>query len=95
MSRVKKLKYENDPDLCILCGKPLSWKQHKEKGMFCSSSCAAKYNNKMRGSHSAETRQKQRDSLINYLERSGKRKQYNCIVCGKQYYLGNGNSTKK
>lgn len=56
---------------------------------FCSRSCA---NSRV---HSEETKQKQRNSLMSYLERSGKRKQYNCIVCGKQYHFGNGNSTKK
>ena len=36
--------YESNPKLCLYCGKPLPYKEHKRK-KFCSLSCAASYNN--------------------------------------------------
>ena len=34
---LKKQNYEVNPDLCMNCGKPLSWKQHLEKGKLLNS----------------------------------------------------------
>lgn len=93
---LKRQKYEENPDLCINCGKPLSWKQHCEKGKFCSHNCSATYTNKTRGSHSESHKQNISNSLISrYEQYPRKRKTYTCIVCGNEYYYKKGFSTKK
>lgn len=46
------IKMEN----CINCGKDLSLNQIKEGNKFCSKSCAATYNNKLRRGYKQETR---------------------------------------
>ena len=42
-AKLKRLEYEASPKLCACCGKPLTWKQRKNK--YCSNSCASKINN--------------------------------------------------
>ena len=37
--------YNKNPQLCLLCKKPLSYDQKRNHNKFCSCSCAAKYNN--------------------------------------------------
>lgn len=97
---LKRQKYEENPDLCINCGKPLSWKQHCEKGKFCSHNCSATYTNKTRGSLSEEHKQNINKSITDiYRQNSSKsrlkRRLYTCIVCGDKYYYEKGISTKK
>lgn len=38
-------KYEENPKICRHCGKPIPWEK-RNSNCFCSSSCAASYNNK-------------------------------------------------
>lgn len=93
---LKKQNYEVNPDLCMNCGKPLSWKQHLEKGKFCSHNCSATYTNKIKGSHSESHKQNISNSLISRYDQYPKiRKTYTCIVCGNEYYYEKGISTKK
>ena len=49
----------NKTHRCLTCGKEI-----KGRKIFCSSSCAAKYNNKKRGVHSQNTKNKIKFSLI-------------------------------
>lgn len=72
---------EKQKRYCLHCGKELKRGQKK----FCSSSCAAKHNNKGRR-HSAETKEK----IAKSLSKDGKtykREKY-CLNCGKE--LKNG-----
>lgn len=64
-SKLKRQKYDETPDLCKSCGKPLSWQQHRERNKFCSSSCATTFTNLQRGSHSEETKNKISKTLKN------------------------------
>lgn len=75
---------------CLNCGKQLSGWQTK----FCCKSCAATYNNKLRGPMSEETKEKIKNTLlekyppkpIKTKEKKStqlKPKQQICIVCGK------------
>lgn len=57
---------------CLQCGKELKKGQNK----FCSSSCAATYNNIKRGGHSDETKKKISESLKNKYEPN------RCVICG-------------
>ena len=52
----KQIEYNTNPKICLNCGKTLNW--DKRNGKFCNSSCAAKYNNKLRGHISDEQKQK-------------------------------------
>lgn len=53
--------YSKNPKYCEYCGKELTYKQRFNK--FCSSSCAASFNNKNRGEHSFDTKKKISDSI--------------------------------
>ncbi len=53
--------YDKNPRYCEECGRKLSFEQRFNK--FCSSSCAAKYNNVKRGPRSFETKKKISDSI--------------------------------
>ena len=46
--------------ICLNCGKPLSGFQKK----FCCKSCAATYNNKLRGPMCDETKEKIKNTLL-------------------------------
>jgi hypothetical protein len=48
--------YELNPNKCIQCDSPLDFRKRDKP--FCSSSCAAKYNNKKRGPRSEQTKYK-------------------------------------
>lgn len=62
----KKFKINKKQVFCSYCGKPiLRTPSHLSKHNFCSSSCAAKFNNKGR-ILSKETRKKQSKSLIKF-----------------------------
>ena len=85
---------EKEKCYCLQCGKQLKKGQKK----FCSSSCAAKYNNKGR-KISNETKEKIAKSLKNYHESVGhhgnkktnikqttkiKKEKHYCLQCGKE-----------
>lgn len=87
-SKLAESKYKELPSYCACCGIALEFKKRNNK--FCSSSCAAKYNNANR---SEDTIAKQRSSLINTLslkpkqsKQSKKKPEYSkfcyCIICG-------------
>lgn len=67
---------------CLQCGKELKKGQNK----FCSSSCAATYNNIKRGGHSDETKKKISESLKN---------KYDIINSNKTYYKHSSNIKNK
>lgn len=48
MAVEREEQYNTNPTLCKNCGKPLTYKQHIEGGLFCSRSCSTSYNNKQR-----------------------------------------------
>ena len=89
---------ERKQRFCLRCGKVLTNKQHK----FCSSSCAATYNNLQRGNRSEDTKNKIKQSLhafygtksqtdkgvSDYTTRHIKK----CIVCGNPI-VGSGRIT--
>ena len=66
---------------CKQCGKLLTGQQTK----FCSSSCAASYNNKLRGPMKEETKQKIRESSKIHFDKNKKVQIYTCKVCGKKF----------
>ena len=72
---------ENKKKYCLVCGKELKKQQKK----FCSSSCAAKYNNKGR-KVSEKTREKISKSLTKNNENI--KKETYCLVCGKKLKHG-------
>lgn len=64
---------------CEECGKEIKvvdsvYKQSKTKRFFCSQSCAAKYNNRLREKPSDETKRKTSESLIKYYSKFKKSK---------------------
>lgn len=63
---------ERKKKFCLNCGKELKKGQNK----FCSSSCAASFNNKKRGKRSEETKKKISESLKSKYEPN------RCIICG-------------
>lgn len=63
---------ERKKKYCLQCGKELKKGQTK----FCSSSCAASFNNKERGERSEETKRKISESLKSKYEPN------RCIICG-------------
>lgn len=66
--------YNKSPKLCVNCNKPISYK--KRNNLFCSSSCAATFNNLKRGK-SIENRYKMS------LAHGGTGLKYLCRNCGK------------
>lgn len=83
----KKKKY------CLNCGKLLSNNRNK----FCSSSCAASYNNKKRGRMSEETKLKISETIhLNSIKKNKDEKYYNPTIkrfvfkktceCGKEFF---------
>ena len=73
------------PNKCLFCGKELEGKSRFTK-KFCNSSCAASYNNKLRGPVSEETKQKTSNSLKLYNASKSKLdndREHVCLTCGK------------
>lgn len=79
--RLKPQKY------CLYCGCPIG--SHQKK--FCSRSCAASYNNTLRGPRSEETKEKIRSTLKskhplkkdnNRVKRDHKIQNTKCLICG-------------
>lgn len=104
---LSKCKWWNDnsssDSICLNCGKLIPFSGRK----FCSSSCAASYNNKLR-KHKSETKKKISDSLKQKLKNDprplkiGYRKDQksekvfrNCVVCGQEFELKRSLKTKK
>ena len=82
--------------ICTFCAQNIKIKQSeyirsKTKNFFCNSSCAASFNNKQRGHHSNETKQK----IAKSLKKTKTLKEYVCIVCGKKYNKRIEGCTKK
>ena len=90
---------------CAKCGKELEIKQSvynesETKRFFCSQSCAATFNNALRGKMSDETKEKIRQTIKNHYASYDKKsktdkdmfskrlkpKERTCKVCGKTYY---------
>lgn len=82
-NRITEEKYYENPKFCEYCGKELTYKQRFNK--FCSSSCAASYNNKNRGEHSFGTKKRISDSIRakypnkKYDEYTGEHKKKNAV----------------
>ena len=89
LKRERIAKYDKNPILCKLCGKPLSYKCRTLT--FCSRTCSATYNNIHRGARSIETRirisnglrkpenELTRPRLLSRIVRTG-----NCANCGTE-----------
>ena len=84
---------KKEPNKCLFCGKELKGKSRFTK-KFCNSSCAASYNNKLRGPVSEETKQKTSESLKKYNALVKKDKaplkhripqDHICQTCGKTF----------
>lgn len=81
---LKKLTYDNNPKLCLQCKTTIPYEKHMN--IFCSSSCAATYNNKKKD---ATTINKQKETLKQTLIKKHKlqypeySKLYYCKFCGK------------
>lgn len=56
----REIEYLKEPAHCPQCGTPIKYNFRKNK--FCSSSCAAKHNNVLRGPRSDETKRKQSEA---------------------------------
>lgn len=78
--------------ICLNCGKPLSGWQTK----FCCKSCAATYNNKLRGPMSEETKEKIKNTLLEKYPPKPRKikkerikantpKYTECVICGKKF----------
>lgn len=59
---MKKKEYELTPKKCLKCAIELPFKKRVNK--FCSSACAASYNNILRGSRSVETKNKISNAML-------------------------------
>ena len=100
---------------CEECGKEIdvldnNYEKSKSKRFFCSKSCAAKYNNRLRKKPSEETRKKTSKSLLeHYRSKFGEtyapknksvshattpRKEYICHVCGRKYHSNENGATR-
>jgi YHS domain-containing protein len=100
---------------CEECGKDVevtasAYKASKTKHFFCSKSCAAKYNNRLREKPSEETKRKTSESILKYYHsKFGEsykpkkknitntivpRKEYICRICGRKYHLNESGVTR-
>lgn len=83
--------YLENPDLCKECDKILTYQQHLDGNLFCSSSCSATYNNIRRGSAAPKTIEKIKLGIQKYLEKQDwyphTKIFFNvCEVCNKEFY---------
>lgn len=94
ISRQKKLErislYEKSPCLCSFCLSPIDYERKSNK--FCSSSCAASYNNSKKQPRSEESRKKTSDALKG--KKTNRNQQKICLVkfgfckiCENSYYF--------
>ena len=91
-SPTTKESYDANKKHCLTCGKELTYNQRANK--FCSSRCAAIYNNIARGERSPETKAKISLSLRNlplnendineYVSTHKREKHDKCPICGKE-----------
>ena len=100
---------------CEECGKEFEilnkvYNKSKTKRFFCSESCAAKYNNRLRKKPSEETKNKIRESIIAYYRNKfgedykvkkkntghtpSLQKEYTCRICNRKYHLNKNGSSK-
>lgn len=77
---IYKLKRLNKNVYCLNCGKELNSKQFK----FCSNSCSATYNNKLRNPMSQETKDKISKALSKNKQNNTKKVKNNCIKDSKK-----------
>lgn len=95
---------------CEECGKEIEvndkvYRKSKTKHFFCSKSCSAKYNNRLR-KPSEGTKRKTSESLRKYYSSVNKARnkkerdstsrfiERTCLICGKEYTLQNEGSTR-
>lgn len=86
--------YNKNPKLCVVCGKPLSYKQAVSyKSKTCSLSCSVTCGNLRRGGHSEETKKSIKEGMLKYTHSEegkinlDKKKKYSvCVVCGKTFH---------
>lgn len=83
-----EVKYNDDPKFCRECGKKIFFE--KRNNDFCSSSCSAIYNNKLREPYSEELKEKISSSLKESLKKTEKIRKSkvfvsNCVVCGEEF----------
>jgi len=85
---------------CNNCNKTITLKKchyekSKSKSFFCSKTCAAIFNNKLRGPKTFDEKEKIRQGIISYHKRKGTYDKYqtgktypfikNCSICGKKF----------
>lgn len=75
MSIIRKESYSKNPVKCKQCQKDLSYEDHMRKKVFCSSSCAATFNNLARGKNHKSAGIKQR--RVSFSKK--------CTQCGEEY----------
>lgn len=89
----KEEEYNKNPKLCVVCGKPLSYKQAVTyKSKTCSLSCSVAYGNKQREGHSEKTKLAIANGMKKWASSDegqkaidAKRKYSICPVCGKEF----------
>lgn len=99
---------------CEECGKEIEvkdseYRRTESKHFFCSRSCSAKYNNRLREKPSEEVKKKTSESLLAYyrskfgenyepknknINYTTLRKEHVCLVCGKVYHLNENGATR-
>lgn len=93
--RIKK--YQQNPTKCKCCNNPLDYE--KRKNSFCSSSCAATYNNSKRAPRNEASKVKTSDSLKKFFQINPKEnvqtfcKVTFCCVCGNVIKYSNSRKT--
>lgn len=94
-------RYNETPNYCLMCGIKLDYYKCSEnsKLKFCSKSCAAKYNNKLRIHNGYKMSEIQKEAVSNFMinkynikdengniiPKSNKIRYYNCKKCGKLF----------
>lgn len=75
-------------NICLNCGK------HTNNNKFCSKSCAAIYNNKLRKPRTLESKQRTSDSVKTWRSNHCKQVIRCCKCCGKEYVFDSNLNTK-
>jgi hypothetical protein len=86
LAELRKIEYNKNPKLCECCFKPIEYKK-KHTNKFCSHSCRATYNNKLRKPRTLESRLKTSEKLKSF-KRTGqgwKIEYKNCYICNKLF----------
>jgi YHS domain-containing protein len=84
---------------CEECGKditvrPCVYQASVTKHFFCSKSCAAKYNNRLREKPKEHPLKIKKNKKRANKVISRTRKEYVCLVCGKKYHFNDSGSTR-